>query len=292
VTRQGLSADMLERALARPAPFAPHEAPFWDDPHIASRMLAAHLDPSTDAASRRPETIALTVEHLLRALALEAGDRLLDLGCGPGLYADAFAAAGLRVSGIDLSSGSIAHASAAAPAAGHAIDYRVGDYTRDALGGPYEAAVLIYLDFGVLPDEPRDRLLDGVRAAIRPGGRFAFDVKAPARTRVADAGISVTRSDGGFWRPGPHLAIETTYRYGSDLDLSQHAIVDDSSLTVYRVWDRAYAPSDLRRLLGRHGLVVEAVWTDLTGTPYRRSAPTVGVVARRRLPIAHPRPAR
>ncbi len=55
------SLEALERALARPEPFAPHDAPFWDDPHIAREMLAAHLDPGTDAGSRRPETIARTV---------------------------------------------------------------------------------------------------------------------------------------------------------------------------------------------------------------------------------------
>ena len=50
-----------------PEPFAPHDAPFWDDPYIASRMLEAHLDPSTDAASRRPATIERTVDHLTAA---------------------------------------------------------------------------------------------------------------------------------------------------------------------------------------------------------------------------------
>jgi hypothetical protein len=38
----------------------------------------------------------------------------------------------------------------------HDVEYRVADYTRVALGGPDDAAVLIYLDFGVLPDEARE----------------------------------------------------------------------------------------------------------------------------------------
>jgi SAM-dependent methyltransferase len=277
----GLSLDALDRALARPEPYAPHDAPFWDDPHIARQMLAAHLDPATDAASRRPDTIDRTVGHLVATLGLGTGDRLLDLGCGPGLYARRFAARGVAVTGIDLSPTSIAYAVGDAREAGMAIDYRVEDYTSSQLGGPFDAAALIYLDFGVLPDAPRDRLLDSLRLALRPGGVFVFDVHAPSRQRVADSAVRVERADGGFWRPGPHLVIETTYRYGEGLDLNQYAVVAGASITTYRVWDRPYTVTQLRLLLRRHGFAIDDVWSDLTGAPRRRSSPALGIVARR-----------
>ena len=275
-------AEVLARALGRPEPFAPHDAPFWDDPYIGSQMLAAHLDPSTDAASRRPGAIRATVDHLVEALGLAPGSHLLDLGCGPGLYAMEFARRGLRVTGIDLSAGSVAHARQLAEADGVDIEYRVADYTQAELGGPYDAAVMIYLDFGVLADDPRDRLLAAVRASLRPGGIFAFDVKTPARARVSDGHIEVSRRDAGFWRPGPHLLIQTSYRYDGDLDLDQHVIVDGDGITTYRVWDRAYSLTALRRLLVRNGLHPFARWEDFTGTEWRRRSPTVAATARRR----------
>jgi SAM-dependent methyltransferase len=282
-TRASRLPDLLERALARPSRFQLHDAPFWDDPHIGRQMLAAHLDPGTEAASRRPETIARTVAHLAGAIPVEAGDRLLDLGCGPGLYASAFAARGASVTGIDLSPTSIGYARDAAEAADLDIEYRLGDYTLDPLGGPFEAAILIYLDLGVLPDEPLDRLLDGVRGALSPGGAFAFDVHALARLRVPDGAITVDRSASGFWRAGPHIVIGTTYRDGRDVDLNQHAVVDaDGGITVYRVWDRAWSVTALRARLRRHGLRIDEVWSDLEGTPWRRSSGTLGVLARRR----------
>ena len=280
--RGGIASADLERSIARPAPFAPHDAPFWDDPHIARQMLAAHLDPATDAASRRPDTIARTVEHLRRSLELRRGDRLLDLGCGPGLYVTAFSRHGILAHGIDLSPASIAYAAAAASDAALPVEYRIGDYTEEPLGGPYEAAVMIYLDFGVLPDEPRDRLLDAVRTALVPGGAFAFDVHGPSRPRVTDAAISVEHAAAGFWRADPHLVVETTYRVGAHLDVNQYAIVMGDSVTTYRVWDHAYAVGELRTLLRRHGLRIDAVWSDLTGAAYRRSSPTIAVLARSR----------
>jgi hypothetical protein len=56
-----LDLEEVARLVARPPRFAPHEAPFWDDPYVARQMLAAHLDRTMDAASRRPDTIEVAV---------------------------------------------------------------------------------------------------------------------------------------------------------------------------------------------------------------------------------------
>jgi cyclopropane fatty-acyl-phospholipid synthase-like methyltransferase len=279
---RAIELETLRAAIDRPPRFAPHDAPFWDDPHISLGMLEAHLDPTTDAATRRPPIVAATVQHLVHALELRPASRLLDVGCGPGLYAIELATRGIRTSGIDLSASSIRHATAAARAAGLDIDYRVGDYTRDELRGPFDAAIMVYLDFGVLDDGALDRLLDGLRAALRPGALFAFDVCSRATPRVRDGRVTVELEAGGFWRSTPHLVIETTYRYGADVDLTQVAVVEpDGSITTYRIWQRSFTRDGLRRLLARHGFRLERCWSDLTGRPWVRRSPTLAVLARR-----------
>jgi Cu/Zn superoxide dismutase len=118
-----------------------------------------------------------------------------------------------------------------------------------------------------------------VSAALRPGGAFAFDVHTPARRRVADGHLSVDRSAGGFWRPHPHLVIETTYRSEGQLDLDQHTIVDEDGITTYRIWDRRYSTRQLQLVLARHRMPVVHRWSDLTGLPWSRRSPTVAVAA-------------
>jgi SAM-dependent methyltransferase len=277
-----LDLGRLRDAIARPARFVPHDAPFWDDPHISQGMLAAHLDPATDAASRRPDVVAATVDHLLPALGLGDGGRLIDLGCGPGLYSSAFAARGVSVTGIDLSARSIAHAVDAAARAGLAIDYRVGDYCAEDLGGPYDAAILVYLDLGVLDDAALDGVLTRVHAALEPGALFAFDVCSRAAPRVEDGRVRVAYEDGGFWRPGPHLLIETTYRFDRELDLTQVAVIEPGgALTAYRIWERRFTRAEIRTLLARHGFTVQTTWADLTGATLARRSPVLAVLARR-----------
>ncbi|MCZ7545813.1 MAG: class I SAM-dependent methyltransferase [Anaerolineae bacterium] len=89
-----LQLELLARLAQKPPWFEPDQVRFWDDAYIAQQMLKAHLDPDTDAASRKPETIEASVRWLIDRLALEPGAHLLDLGCGPGLYSARFAARG------------------------------------------------------------------------------------------------------------------------------------------------------------------------------------------------------
>lgn len=55
----------------KPAPFTPGEPLFWDDPHISAHMLAAHLDPDFEAASRPPEIIDRSVYWMIETLPLK-----------------------------------------------------------------------------------------------------------------------------------------------------------------------------------------------------------------------------
>ena len=67
---QTLRLDLLRSLSEKPPLFAPGEPLFWDDPHISQGMLAAHLDPTTEAASRPPAEIDRIVGWLVDSLAL------------------------------------------------------------------------------------------------------------------------------------------------------------------------------------------------------------------------------
>jgi SAM-dependent methyltransferase len=273
---------VIRRLCGRPEPFAGGDAELWTDPLIAPKLLAAHLDPGTDAASRRPETIVHEVEWLVEALGLRPGDRILDLGCGPGLYCEALAARGLAVTGIDASGGSIEHARRVAARTGSGIRYVEADYRNLDEEGAYDAAILVYLDLGVLADRDRRLVLANVQRALSPGGRFAFDVVGDTAPR--DEGTSWLASEGaGFWRPGAHLVLERRVDYPDDrVFLTEHVVLDEhGEATVYRIWEQRFTRKSIGRLLAETGFEVEHFAADLTGTPWQPASETLAVVARR-----------
>ncbi|BCG61136.1 class I SAM-dependent methyltransferase [Paenibacillus sp. URB8-2] len=83
----------------------------WTDDYISRQLLATHLDPMSDAASRRPEVIDATVHWIVNYLCRQDhAKEILDLGCGPGLYAQRLAKLGYSVTDIDFSKLSIEYA--------------------------------------------------------------------------------------------------------------------------------------------------------------------------------------
>jgi SAM-dependent methyltransferase len=273
-----LDIKILLRLQEKPVPFTPGEPLFWDDPHISAQMLAAHLNPDTEAASRRPETIDRIVAWLISTLNLTPGDAVLDLGCGPGLYATRLARAGMRVTGVDTSHRSIAYATAFAQVKGLDIIYRYENYLELRDENLYDTALLIYGDFCPLNPEQRSTLLRNVHRALKPGGRFVLDVTTPEhRKRTGNRNRWYT-AEGGFWKPGPHLVLEEGFAYPDSIWLDQCVVIEaDGTLSVYRNWFQDYTPEMITAELEQGGFAVESVWGDLTGQVYTPESEWIGL---------------
>lgn len=139
--------DKLKTLQQKPEPFAPGDAMFWTDPYIAGQLLQIHLNPAIDAASRTPHVIHQSVDWIIQVLGLQAGNCVLDLGCGPGLYATRLAQRGLRVTGVDFSENSIHYATQKAREDGLEIAYRCQDYLQLEDEASFDAALLINATF-------------------------------------------------------------------------------------------------------------------------------------------------
>jgi SAM-dependent methyltransferase len=273
----------LMQLQQKPEPFTPGEALFWDDPHISSQMLKVHLDPNTEAASRRPEVIDRSVKWMMKTLGPKAGDSILDLGCGPGLYASRFARAGLQVTGVDYSRHSIEYATNYAHENKLDIQYRYQNYLELKDENQYQAAFLIYGDFCPLSPEQRSKLLQNVHRALKPGGKFVLDVTTREHRKRYGVKNGWYATESGFWKPGPHLVLENGFDYPEQsIWLDQYiAIEADGTLSVYRNWFQDYTPESIADELSQAGFSVESLWSDLTGTPYRDESEWIGLVTRR-----------
>ncbi len=280
INNGSLDLNMLLQLHEKPAPFTPGEPLFWDDPHISGQMLATHLDPDTDLASRRPETIDASVGWIMGILGLGAGDHLLDLGCGPGLYANRLAQLGLQVTGVDYSRRSINYARNYAEHLGLDITYRYQNYLDLEDAGLYDAAALIFGDYCALNPESRQKLLANVARALKPGGYFVLDVTTPHLEGHRKDKSQWYAVEAGFWRPTPHVVLENGFKYpDQNIYLDQYIIIEsDGTLAVYRNWFQDFTPEMIQAELLEAGFDVLSLWGDLTGAPYHEDSEWIGVV--------------
>lgn len=136
--------------------------------------LADHLGSAYLRYSFTKGTVS-EVEWMIDRLALSEGDRVLDVGCGPGRHANELGRRGISVHGVDISTTFLELARADAPAG---VTYEHLDARHLEFDSEFDAVISVCQGaFGLAdgPDgrqmiDPDTEILAGMARAVRPGG--------------------------------------------------------------------------------------------------------------------------
>lgn len=273
----------LSQQSRRPPLFSAYTAEeLWTDPHLADQMLSYHLDPEQDLASRNHAFIHRSIEWLDETFDLRSGKRVLDLGCGPGLYANGLASRGASVVGVDFSGNSLAHARSVAAEHGLPAAYHEANYLDLQLDETFDLILLIFGDFCPLGPSQRRRLLDAVRAWLAPGGRFVFDVPSSALFRGLEESASYEIApDGGFWSPDLYFLFTNRFKYPADMVyLDRYAVIEADRHREIFNWMQCYDRAGLEAELQDAGWAVERTYGDVAGGQLDPDADFFAVVVR------------
>jgi len=182
------------------------------------------------------------VDFLVRALGLQRGDRVLDVGCGPGRHALALARVGLDVVGVDRSPDFLRIATEAAraddlPATFVEQDVRALDFSAE-----FDAAIcLCQGGFGLLGGHDEPGVFGRIAAALRPGGRLAL-------TAFSAAFVVRFLEEGETFDPATGVLHErSTVRDA------------DGAERDFDLWTTCFTPRELELLARSAGLDVDAV---------------------------------
>jgi len=231
----------------------------WDDPDFGRRMLAEHLSQEHDLASRKREMILTQVRWIHEHICNNAPAKLLDIGCGPGLYIERFAALDYDCCGIDFSPASIEYAKSQLGDKARLIK---GDIRSADFGGGYDLAMMVFGEFNVFsPDECR-MILKKTFEALSPGGKLLLEAHTfEAVERIGGAPNSWYKSGPGLlglFSDDPHICLmENRWLEKQQTALQQFHILDatDGIIKSYRSTTKAWTNDQYRRLLVEAGFV-------------------------------------
>ncbi|HXV99545.1 MAG TPA: class I SAM-dependent methyltransferase [Anaerolineae bacterium] len=237
----------------------------WHQPDFSERMLREHLDESHGAASRIAAERAAQLDWLWTKLDLQPGMRLLDVTCGPGLYAVELACRGCLVTGVDFSPAAIAYAKDLALSQGVAArctfieqDVRGMDF----FGANFDAAIFLYGQLAVFTKAEAQALLGQLAGALKPGGKLGVELLNQDR-------VDKTRSewwftdDKGLWGDGPFLHLgERLWYEAEEMSLERFYIIhlETGELTEISLSDQTYAAETMTHMLDRAGFAAVEVY--------------------------------
>jgi SAM-dependent methyltransferase len=201
---------------------------------------------------------------------------LLDLGCGPGLYAERFAKAGYSVAGVDFSKRSIEYATEQTTLNGSGIEYHYQDYMHIDYAQQFDVITLIYCDYAPLSITGRLMLLNKVYRALKPNGKFIFDVFTP-KMRANERRSWRYCGNGGFYDEKPHILLEAVYQYDDDdkTELRQHIVISNDSVNCYNVYDHFFTKESLISEIHPVGFSTLQFYDNVAGMEFSDAGETI-----------------
>lgn len=261
----------LARLLRRPRPFETGRTWPWDNPDFSRRALVEQLDPTHDRGCRRPEVVRRHVAFLIEAAALRPGARVLDLACGPGLYAHELGRRGVASVGVDISPAAIDYAREAAVAEALPCEFVRADMRTFEADRPFDATFLLYAEINAMPPAEAAALLARVAALTRPGGTVVVEITAPGfveRKGREPMRWSVARR--GLWCDGPHIQCRRRFTYlDANVTGLRYVVFERRRwrTACYDAFIQHYAPDAFAAMLTAAGLPPVAQYGDLAGAP-------------------------
>lgn len=271
----------LKRINTRPEPFSAYTAEtLWNDPYTSQSMLAYHLDPDVEAASRSHAFIDRSAAWIAEHFELGRESRVCDFGCGPGLYTSRFAKVSDHVTGLDFSASSLEYAKAQSPE----VAYILGNYLDYQSSEKYDLITMIMCDFCALSPLQRGKLLQKLRELLAPGGSVVFDVYSlNAYHARQEQSIYEHNQLGGFWSEKDYYAFVNTFKYDDEkVVLDRYTIYteDGTEREVYN-WLQHYDFESLKEEIEANGLSVAERFANVAGDSYSDTLSEFAVVLRR-----------
>jgi 2-polyprenyl-3-methyl-5-hydroxy-6-metoxy-1,4-benzoquinol methylase len=255
--------------MERPT-FAAGEARLpWDDPAFSKRMLAEHLDEGHDLASRRSATIDAHVKWLL-SLGPRGERRVLDLGCGPGLYLERFATAGWSCVGVDIAPAAIEYARDRAAQSGAACEYFLGDFRGAEMTGPFDLVLCLFGELSTVPFEDVRAVMARVAQRLAPDGRALIELSTEAGVRgKGQRASSWFTATGGLFATGDHFVLtESAWLEVEAASVERWWVIESSASAPQMLGSTTWWHGpQLAEVLASTGLTIEARYGDLCGKP-------------------------
>ena len=203
------------------------------------------------------------VGFLVESTGIAAGQRVLDVGCGPGRHSLAFAERGIAAHGVDISQRfvDLARGEAAARKLGSLATFDRADARDLPFDSEFDVVIsLCQGGFGLVgrteDGEADASVIDGMARALKPGGTLVVS---------AFSAYFMLR----------HLEDNDSFDAATGVNHERTELRDGAAGRLdVDLWTTCFTPRELRLLLERAGLAVRHLWSVTPGS-YGRNDPVI-----------------
>ena len=277
--------DLIRRKPV-PAPWSEGDNIPWSNPDFSKRMLREHFSQDHNAASRRLATVERHVEWVHNNMLSGEPTKILDLGCGPGLYTSRLSRAGHECVGIDYSPVSIAYAAGQAKKDNLRCEYIHQDIRTADYGSGFRLVMLIYGEFNVFSPADARSILTKADHALADDGLLLLEPHSfSAVKEIGEKAPAWGSGESGLFSDKPHLYLTENFWDDSTGSATvRYYIIDAASgdVTRYAQSFQSYTDDEYRSVLEKCGFDDLEFYPSLGGSTKESPGHLIAIVARKR----------
>lgn len=228
-------------------------------------------------SEERIEAAAEEVRQICELTGVREG-AVLDLACGPGRHAVAFAERGFDVTGVDLTPFLLEKARERAKNAQAVVEWVRSDMREFVRPEAFDLAVSLFTSFGYFDDEEDDiRVLKNIRESLSARGTCVIDVMGKERiARDFEPTFSERLSDDSLLVQRREITDDWSRIQ------NEWVLVRDDTAITHRFEHAIYSGRELKDRLQQAGFADIRLYGGFGGSPYDRQAQRLVAVAKKR----------
>ncbi len=241
----------------KPSPWSSTVSFPWNQPDFSRRMLLEHLSQDHDMASPRTEKIDKHVQFIHEELLSSQPTRILDLGCGPGLYTSRLARLGHTCIGVDFSPASLEYAKGQALRESLDCVYIQGDLKEVLFPGNFGLVMMLHGEMNAFSKGDMQQILRKIHVALDSDGLLllpASTVNGIKSKHLIQRTWAAPTS--GLFSDVPYLELnESIWDPDTKTRIERYFIVSSvtGGFSEYSSSYQAYTNAEYRRLLNNCG---------------------------------------
>lgn len=267
--------------LKNPEPFESSNNNIWIEGMLEDYTLNSYLDNNIPGGSPNDNFIKETVEFINLNNKFSKGKKVLDLGCGPGLYAKKLAKKNYQVTGVDISQKAINYAKKENNDS--SIDYYCEDILNFNITKKYDICLLIYQTFSTFSQKNREIILQKIYDSLENDGFLLLDVPSEfSFNNTMNFKYWDSKDENNEFMKPSFFMFGELKKYEKNLLLhkSIYILKDNQTLEFYD-WYQHFNIDALKCELMNHGFTQIEVYSKTNGEAYEEESGTITLLCRK-----------
>lgn len=273
--------NLFEYAKKDPVVFEKSPDNIWTNNKLNSFILNSHFKNEISGGSKDSSTIQKSIDFIDKWAKHFSFNKILDLGCGPGIYCHELGKRDYKVTGIDFSKNAISYAK------NHYKNDNTNFICKDIFNfystQKYEVCLLIYYIYALFDKDKRMKLLKKIYSSLDNNGILILDVPSYNQfQKYQNLNFWNYFDKDNIYDLDPFILFYSIKKYEDNVLLNQSMYYFESGETITTYdWMQHFTKEQLKKELKSNGFKILGIYGDSNGEPFTKDSSNLSMVCQK-----------